>query len=145
MCTIHADSSAGVFRRIASYAVQSPERLPVEASALLTAGALHFVVFLDSDVHDLDDADAVAPTGRDGEITRFAAPVSRSRFVSSIREVVDAEAGQVVSNEIFAPGPDRRARPAAPLQPRTAAELAAAGARVPSGSSGSTARGGARW
>ena len=32
MCTIHADSSAGVFRRIASYAVQAQERLPLEAS-----------------------------------------------------------------------------------------------------------------
>ena len=31
MCTIHSDSSAGVFRRIASYAVQAPERLPLEA------------------------------------------------------------------------------------------------------------------
>ena len=52
MCTIHADSSAGVFRRIASYAVQAPERLPLEASNLLLAGAIHFVVHLDSDVHD---------------------------------------------------------------------------------------------
>ena len=32
MCTVHADSSAGVFRRIASYAVQAPERLPLEAT-----------------------------------------------------------------------------------------------------------------
>jgi pilus assembly protein CpaF len=32
MCTIHSDSSAGVFRRIASYAVQSRERLPLEAA-----------------------------------------------------------------------------------------------------------------
>ena len=47
MCTIHADSSAGVFRRLASYAVQAPERLPLEATTLLVAGAVHFVVFLD--------------------------------------------------------------------------------------------------
>ena len=52
MCTIHAESSAGVFRRIASYAVQAPERLPLEATNLLIAGALHFVVHLDSDMHD---------------------------------------------------------------------------------------------
>ena len=51
MCTIHADSSPGVFRRIASYAVQAPERLPLEATNLLIAGAIHFVVFLDSDLH----------------------------------------------------------------------------------------------
>ena len=47
MCTIHSDSSAGVFRRIASYAVQAPERLPLEATNLLVAGAVHFVVYLD--------------------------------------------------------------------------------------------------
>ena len=52
MCTIHAESSAGVFRRIASYAVQAPERLPLEATNLLIAGALHFVVQLDSEMHD---------------------------------------------------------------------------------------------
>ena len=52
MCTIHADSSAGVFRRIASYAVQAPERLPLEASNLLIAGAIHFVVHLDSEIQD---------------------------------------------------------------------------------------------
>ena len=48
MCTIHSDSSAGVFRRIASYAVQAPERHPLEASNLLIAGAVHLVVHLDS-------------------------------------------------------------------------------------------------
>ena len=52
MCTIHAESSAGVFRRIASYAVQAPERLPLEATNLLIAGAIHFVVQLDSEMHD---------------------------------------------------------------------------------------------
>ncbi len=52
MCTIHADSSAGVFRRIASYAVQAPERLPLEASNLLIAGAVHLVVHLDSETCD---------------------------------------------------------------------------------------------
>ena len=52
MCTIHADSSAGVFRRIASYAVQATERLPLEASNLLIAGAVHFVVHLDTETYD---------------------------------------------------------------------------------------------
>ena len=52
MCTIHADSSAGVFRRIASYAVQAQERLPLEASNLLIAGAIHFVVHLDTESQD---------------------------------------------------------------------------------------------
>jgi hypothetical protein len=49
------------------------------------------------------------------------------RVISSIREVVDADGRQVVSNEIYAPGPDRRAVPAAPLRAATAGELAAAG------------------
>ena len=47
MCTIHADSSAGVFRRLASYAVQAPERMPVESTNILIAGSVHFVVFID--------------------------------------------------------------------------------------------------
>ncbi|HZU80040.1 MAG TPA: ATPase, T2SS/T4P/T4SS family, partial [Acidimicrobiales bacterium] len=138
MCTIHADSSAGVFRRIASYAVQAPERLPVEASNLLVAGAVNFVVFLDSDedpcdpaapreVLEADHAAVPAPSrGPRRRISGFAAR-PRSRFVSSVREVVDAEGAQVVSNEVYAPGPDRRAVPAAPLRPATAAELARSG------------------
>jgi hypothetical protein len=36
---------------------------------------------------------------------------------------VDAEGPHVVSNEIFEPGPDRRARPAAPLRAQTQREL----------------------
>ena len=60
MCTIHSDSSAGVFRRIASYAVQSRERLPLEATNLLIAGAVHFVVHLDSEI-----GDDIGPTSND--------------------------------------------------------------------------------
>ena len=133
MCTIHAESSAGVFRRIASYAVQAPERLPLDATNLLIAGSVHFVVHLDSEMHDdlggadpastwargdlVPDRSAVAPT------TSFPARGSRARFVASVREVVDAEGVQVVSNEIHRPGPDRRAVPSAPLRPDTFDEL----------------------
>jgi len=46
MCTIHANSSASVFRRVATYAIKSAERLPVEATNLLVAGAVDFVVFI---------------------------------------------------------------------------------------------------
>ncbi len=173
MCTIHADSSAGVFRRIASYAVQAPERLPLEATNQLIAGAIHFVVHLDSEIDEGDDGvgdfddrhdgpdrhdgdgrhdgagswtsdpwadrpdfdgrhthqsrtDRGRPPGTStaSDARRFPAPRIRQRFVSSIREVVDAEGPQVISNEIFRPGPDRRAVPGSPLRPDTAAELA---------------------
>ena len=98
LCTIHANSSEGVFRRIASYAIQSRERLDVVATNLLIAGAVNFVVFIDSRYE-------VRRTGR-----------IRRRFVSSVREVVDADDRLVISNEIFRPGPDGRAVPGAPIR-----------------------------
>ncbi len=98
LCTIHANSSEGVFRRIASYAIQSPERLDVVATNLLVAGAVNFVVFIDSRYE-------VRRTGR-----------VRRRFVSSIREVVDADDRLVISNEVFRPGPEGRAVPGAPTR-----------------------------
>ncbi len=128
MCTIHADSSAGVFRRIASYAVQAPERLPLEASNLLIAGALHFVVHLDSETYD--DPGDTSDHSADGP-EYFPAVLARRRFVSSIREVVDAEGVQVISNEVYRPGPDRRARPASPLRHQTVEELRAFGLSLP--------------
>src|SRR6478735_1817112 len=47
LSTIHANSSVEVFNRIATYALQSAERLPVEATHMLMAGAIDFVVFLE--------------------------------------------------------------------------------------------------
>lgn len=131
MCTIHSDSSAGVFRRIASYAVQAEERLPLEASNLLIAGAVHFVVFLDANVPTSKFEDGVRPVPLDREAARgathpgfrFEAAGVPLRFVSSVREVIDADGTQVVSNEVFRPGPERQAEPAAPLGPETLREL----------------------
>jgi hypothetical protein len=134
MCTIHADSSAGVFRRIASYAVQAPERLPLEAANLLIAGAIHFVVFLDTAAHDADPVDsmptanALGPSAdeeeaEDFDTLSFPPQIARTRFVSSVREVVDAEGAQVISNEIYSPGADRKAVPASPLRAETRDEL----------------------
>jgi Flp pilus assembly CpaF family ATPase len=132
MCTIHAESSAGVFRRIASYAVQSPERLPLEATNLLISGALHFVVHLDSEMHDgAGPRDAAGmPDLPDGGASWFPPRGSRTRFVSSVREVIDAEGVQVISNEVYRPGPDRRAQPAAPLRAETVDELRHVGFEV---------------
>jgi pilus assembly protein CpaF len=98
LCTIHANSSEGVFRRIGSYAIQSPERLDVVATNLLIAGAVNFVVFIDSRYE----------VRRDGK--------TRRRFVSSVREVVDADDRLVISNEVFRPGPEGRAVPGAPIR-----------------------------
>jgi pilus assembly protein CpaF len=125
MCTIHADSSAAVFRRMASYAVQAAERLPLEATTLLVAGALDFVVFLDVErptdplPEDRWSTESNSPVGA----KRVFHPVRRRRFVASIREVVDADGMQVVSNEVFKPGRDGRAEPGAPLRSGTLDEL----------------------
>jgi pilus assembly protein CpaF len=101
MATLHASSSKGAFSKLATYAVQAPERLPLEATNLLVANAVHFVIHL--------------------------AQVGERRYVSSVREVVDAEGPMVVSNEIFRPGPDGRAVPGTPLRNDTLDQLAAAG------------------
>ena len=101
MATLHASSSRGAFSKLATYAVQAPERLPLEATNLLVANAVHFVIYLAQD--------------------------AERRFVSSIREVVDAEGPMVVSNEIFRPGPGGRAVPGVPLRDETLDQLIAVG------------------
>jgi pilus assembly protein CpaF len=94
LSTIHASTSRGVFTRLTSYAGQGSEPLSVEATNQLVASALHFVVQLGWD------------TGR-------------RRCVTSIREIVGADGQQVVSNEVYRPGPDRRAVFSCPLTPET--------------------------
>jgi Flp pilus assembly CpaF family ATPase len=111
MATIHANSSAGVFRRLAAYAVQAPERLPLEAANLLIAGSIHFVVHVD--VGD-------APERGSSQSPRWR----RLRQIASVREVVDAEGPMIVSNEIWKAGSDGRAHPASPLRDATASALA---------------------
>ena len=44
-------------------------------------------------------------------------------FIASVREVVGAEGALVITNEVWRPGPDGRAVPAAPLRDTTAALL----------------------
>lgn len=104
MATLHSSTSRGVFTKLANYAVQGPERLMPEATSVILASALHFVVHL------------AQPRGE-----------RSGRVVSSIREVIDADGEQIVSNEIWRPGSDRRAHPAAPLRSDTLEELADAG------------------
>jgi pilus assembly protein CpaF len=102
LSTIHANSSLEVFNRIATYAIQATERLPIEATHMLIAGAVDFVVFQEK--HN-----DYAKGGR------------LRRFVSSVREVTGID-GRVLSSEVFAPGPDGRAVPHAPVS--CVAELA---------------------
>jgi pilus assembly protein CpaF len=107
MCTIHANSSASAFSKLAMYAVQAPERLNLEATNLMVANAINFVVYIGTDA-----------VGGEGGMRRY---------VSSVREIVGAEGPLVMSNETFMPGYDRRAVPAAPMRDTTQADLAAVG------------------
>ena len=94
LSTIHANSSLEVFNRISTYAIQSAERLPVDATHMLIAGAIDFVVFQE----------------KRNEYTQGG---RLRRFVSSVREVTGVD-GRVLSSEVFAPGRDGRAVPHAP-------------------------------
>jgi pilus assembly protein CpaF len=95
LSTIHANSSLEVFNRIGTYAIQSRERLPLEATNMLISGALDFVIFL----RKRNDHESGG---------------TQTRVVESVREVVGHD-GQVLSSEVFAPGPDGRASAHAPI------------------------------
>ena len=71
LSTIHANSSLEVFNRIGTYAIQSRERLPLEATTMLIAGALDFVVFLRK---RNDHADGRHPDARRREHPRGRRP-----------------------------------------------------------------------
>ena len=126
MCTIHADSSAGCVpspglvcgagagaicrsrRRTSS----SPVRSTSSCSSTWTNRPIRMRV---------PARPALCADPGDKGPTFVAA--RRRRFVSSIREVVDSDGMQIVSNEIFRPGADRSAVPAAPLRSETLEEL----------------------
>ena len=107
MCTIHSNSSASAFSKLAMYAVQAPERLNLEATNLMVANAINFVVHI-----------GTAAGGGEGGLRRF---------ITSVREIVGAEGPLVMSNEVFVPGYDRRAVPGAPFRDSTQADLAQVG------------------
>jgi pilus assembly protein CpaF len=82
LSTIHANSSSDVVHKIATYAIQAPERLPWEATVRLVATALDFVVF----------------------IRRVRTDDGQRRFVESIREIAGiGEDGQLQTNELWGP------------------------------------------
>jgi Flp pilus assembly CpaF family ATPase len=105
LSTIHANSSVEVFNRISTYALQSAENLPVEATHMLMAGAINLVVFL-------------------RKRNTYTEGGSLSRVVESVREVTGVD-GRVLSSEVFAPGADGQAVAHAPVE--CAADLVAAG------------------
>lgn len=107
LSTIHANSSIEVFNRISTYAIQSQERLPVDATMMLIAGAIDFVVHVQK--HN-----------------EYESGGRLRRYVSSIREVNGVD-GRVLSSEVFAPGHDGAAVAAAPVS--CLDELVAAGYR----------------
>jgi pilus assembly protein CpaF len=102
MATLHASSSQGAFAKLATYAVQAPERLPLEATNLLVASAVQFVVHVGQDT-------------------------AGHRYVTSVREVIAADGPLVISNEVYRPGPGGRAVPSAPLRAQTLADLTGVG------------------
>jgi pilus assembly protein CpaF len=95
LSTIHANSSIEVFNRISTYALQAAEHLPVEASHMLIAGAIDFVVFIE-------------------KRNDYVHGGTLRRYVSSVREVNGVD-GRVLSSEVFAPGLDGRAVPRSPI------------------------------
>ncbi|TCO33633.1 Flp pilus assembly CpaF family ATPase [Kribbella steppae] len=105
LSTIHANSSLEVFNRICTYAIQSAERLPADATMMLIAGAIDFVVFVE----------------RRNDFSRGGA---LRRIITSVREVNGVD-GRVLSSEIFQAGLDGVAVPAAPIS--CLPELQAAG------------------
>lgn len=97
MATMHSMDSAGVFSRLASYAIQAPERLSAEATNQMVAEAIDFVVHVEQ------------------RPLRSAPHGPSVRYVSSVREVDQARGLSVGSTEIWRPGPDGPAVPFAPV------------------------------
>ena len=104
LSTIHARDARTVFQRLATYALESQSRMPVEATGMLAAGALDFVVH----VTKVEDKAAERVY----------------RYVSSVREVLGWDGNQVISSEVFAAPPgSMTAVPVAPISDRRAAVL----------------------
>lgn len=93
MCTMHADGTRSVFPKLAAYVSMASTGLPVETVNLLIASAVHFVVYIDNS--------------------------QRTRRITSIREVIDSDGINIITNEVFQSGSDRVAVPAYPLREAT--------------------------
>jgi Flp pilus assembly CpaF family ATPase len=103
MATVHASSSGQAFLRLITYAMEPPALYPREAATASIAGAVHVVIHLDLAAGD------------------------GTRVISSVREVTGSDGDQILSNEIYRPGPDRRAQPATMWRTETLDLLAGVG------------------
>lgn len=102
LCTIHADSSEGVFGRLQMYLAMTRERFePAAANLLVSQG-------IDAVVH----------------ISQLP---NHQRVVTSVREIVGAEGDLVASNEIYGPHETGRAEPRYGFSAQRLARLEAAG------------------
>lgn len=119
LSTIHANSSADVVNKIATYAIQAPERLPWEATVRLVASGLDFIVF----------------------IRRRRNTEGQQRVVESVREVAGVtEDGQLATNELWGLDEHGDVRRRHGVQARSQDDLIAAGwqqAQDPNAASGS--------
>ena len=89
LSTIHANSSSDVVHKIATYAIQAPERLPWEATVRLVATALDFIVF----------------------IRRIRGEEGQRRVVESIREIAGiSDDGQLADQRAVGPRSERERR-----------------------------------
>ena len=86
MCTIHADSSEGVFGRLQMYLAMTRERFEPAAANLLVSQGIDVVVHI-------------------------AQLANHQRVVTSVREIVGSEGEVVASNEIYGPDESGRAEP----------------------------------
>ena len=93
MCTMHADGTKSVFPKLAAYVSMASTGLPVDTVNLLMGSAVHFVVFISLD--------------------------KGVRRVRSVREVIDSDGLQIISNEIFRPAKLGGCETAYPLREST--------------------------
>ncbi len=112
LSTIHANSSGDVVHKIATYAIQAPERLPWEATVRLVATGLDFIVFL----------------------RRLRTGEGQERVIESVREVAGvSEHGDLATNELWGPDAAGAVRRRAEVQVQCHDDLVAAGWRPAGG------------
>ena len=102
--TVHASSSAQVVERMINLGLQSTEHLTAEATVRLLGSAVDYIIQLDR--------------------RRDAA---RTRVITSVREVCGSDGLQLITNEVWRPGPDRTGIPGVQLRPQSLDRLADAG------------------